>query len=53
MFSPYQYGTLQNYIQTPNFGQITQTLNKALGGQDALYQVGGPRSGQFSLKLQF
>jgi hypothetical protein len=53
MFSPYANGTQLNYIQTPNFGQITQTLNNALGGLNPLYQVGGPRSGQFTLKLQF
>jgi hypothetical protein len=41
------------------FGVSTQTLAHALGGNsgfggfDSLYQIGGPRSIQFALKLQF
>lgn len=35
------------------FGQATQTLNQSLGTMQAQYQQGGPRSMQFSLKLQF
>jgi hypothetical protein len=41
----------------PLFGRVTQTLNSGLGGgglqggQAAIYAPGGPRSGQFSLKL--
>jgi len=41
------------------FGQATQMLNNALsagngqGGFSALYQTGGPRSIQLSLKLRF
>lgn len=41
------------------FGQVTSTLNNALGGgallggQAAIYAPGGPRSGQFSVKLLF
>lgn len=40
-----------------SFGQATQTLASGLAsggaGLNPLYQVGGPRSGQISLKLQF
>jgi len=41
------------------FGQVTQTLNNALGGggptggQAAIYAPGGPRSGQFSARILF
>lgn len=41
------------------FGLVTQTLNSARGGgglnggQAAIYAPGGPRSGQFSIKLLF
>jgi hypothetical protein len=36
-----------------NGGVATQMLSQGLGGLNALYQVGGPRSIQLSLKLQF
>ena len=50
--------------QNPNFGKVSPgpfpgTLNQGLGGglqyggQNPLYASGGPRSGQFTLKLQF
>jgi hypothetical protein len=35
------------------FGYANSTLNNALGGLNALYQSGGPRSLQMMLKLQF
>jgi len=35
------------------FGQSLQMLGQSLGGLNALYQVGGPRSIQVALKLQF
>jgi len=37
----------------PQFGQATATLAQSLGGLSPLYQVGGPRSLQFALKLIF
>ncbi|HEX2711337.1 MAG TPA: hypothetical protein VHM88_03810, partial [Candidatus Acidoferrales bacterium] len=43
----------------PQFGQATQMLGTSLGrggnlgGLNPLYQIGGPRSVQFGLKLQF
>jgi hypothetical protein len=47
-------------INNPQFGQSTQMLGRSLGGGnlggggfDPLYQIGGPRSIQFGLKLQF
>jgi hypothetical protein len=35
------------------FGQVTATLNSSLGALSPLYQLGGPRSLQFALKLMF
>jgi hypothetical protein len=35
------------------FGQATSTLANSLGGLSPLYQMGGPRSMQFALKLIF
>jgi hypothetical protein len=35
------------------FGQSTATLANSLGGLNSLYQMGGPRSMQFALKLTF
>jgi hypothetical protein len=35
------------------FGQATGTLAHGLGGLSPLYQMGGPRSMQFALKLIF
>jgi hypothetical protein len=59
-------GEAFNLLNTPNFagffndlnnsslfGQNTSMLSRSLGGLSALYQVGGPRSLQFSLKLIF
>ena len=38
---------------SPSFGVFTQMLNRGLGGLNALYQIGGPRSLQLSLRLAF
>jgi hypothetical protein len=40
-------------IHAPNFGQPTVMLNRQLGGIAQLYQIGGPRSLQFALRLSF
>ena len=48
------FGSPINYLTSPQFGEATQTLNNYLGGGlNALYQIGGPRSTQLALKLQF
>jgi hypothetical protein len=53
-FAPPQSG-----LGSADFGQSTQTLAESLGGNvgaggfNALYQLGGPRSIQFGLKLHF
>jgi hypothetical protein len=53
------FGSPINYISSPQFGQATMMLNNSLGsggqsgGLNPLYQIGGPRSIQLALKLQF
>jgi hypothetical protein len=49
------FGTIQNNLTMgPElFGLATGTLSNSLGGLSALYQAGGSRSLQLSLKLQF
>ncbi|MDE1178185.1 MAG: TonB-dependent receptor [Edaphobacter sp.] len=49
------YGSIYNSLSTGAslFGRTYNTLNNQLGGLSSLYQVGGPRSMQVSLKLHF
>jgi len=53
------FGSPINSLSSPQFGQATQMLNSYLGsggqsgGLNPLYQIGGPRSVQLSLKLIF
>jgi hypothetical protein len=53
------FGNPTNNITSPLFGRSTQTLANSLGsggangGFNPLYQIGGPRSIQLALKLQF
>jgi hypothetical protein len=53
------FGNPTNTLTSPLFGSSTQTLANSLGsggangGFDPLYQIGGPRSIQLALKLQF
>ncbi len=48
-----------NNLQSTQFGQSIRMLGRSLGaggisgGFNPLYQIGGPRSIQFALKLQF
>jgi hypothetical protein len=48
-----------NYLSSPHFGEATEMLANYLGsggrsgGLNPLYQIGGPRSIQRALKLQF
>ena len=65
IFNHPNFGSPQNYLYSspgkanPFFGQSTQTLATYLGsggqsgGLNPLYQIGGPRSIQLALKLQF
>lgn len=49
--------TFNNRIYVPKFGTVSSTLNNYLAGGpgtlSALYQVGGPRSAQLTLRLEF
>src|SRR5262249_27186274 len=53
------FGSPINSLPSPLFGRSTQTLANSLGtggtsgGFNPLYQIGGPRSIQLALRLQF
>jgi len=53
VFNHPNFGTINPTITGSQFGQATATLAQSLGGLSGLYQVGGPRSMQFSLRLVF
>ena len=59
IFNHPNFGSPVNYLTSPLFVHSTQTLNNWLGsggqsgGLNPLYQIGGPRSVQLALKLQF
>jgi outer membrane receptor protein involved in Fe transport len=59
IFNHPNFGPPVNYLSSPLFGQSTQMLGASLGsggqsgGLNPLYQIGGPRSAQLALKLQF
>jgi hypothetical protein len=59
LFNHPNFGPPTNSLTSPLFGQSTQTLASSLGsggangGFNPLYQIGGPRSIQLALKLQF
>jgi len=59
IFNHPNFGSPNNSLTSPLFGQSTQTLASFLGsggangGFNPLYQIGGPRSIQLALKLQF
>ncbi len=55
VFNHPNFGAIQTSLTAPNFGQATNMLNQHLGGAglSQLYQIGGPRSLQFALKLLF
>ena len=59
LFNHPNFGSPNNDLTSPLFGHSTQTLANNLGsggangGFNPLYQIGGPRSIQLALKLQF
>jgi hypothetical protein len=59
IFNHPNFGNPNSVLTSPLFGRSTQTLASSLGsggpngGLNPLYQVGGPRSIQLALKLQF
>ena len=58
LFNHPNFGPPNNNLTSPLFGQSTQMLASSLAGTDnagfnPLYQIGGQRSIQLALKLQF
>jgi hypothetical protein len=59
LFNHPNFGNPVNVLSSTQFGQSTQMFGRSLGnggingGLSPLYQVGGPRSVQLALKLQF
>jgi hypothetical protein len=60
LFNQVNFGPPTNALNSGLFGQVTRTLASSLGaggvaggGFSPLYQVGGPRSIQLALRLQF
>ncbi|MDD5543152.1 MAG: TonB-dependent receptor [Acidobacteriia bacterium] len=53
VFNHPNFGNIQTSLTAVNFGQATGMLNRQLQGLSTLYQIGGPRSLQLSLKLVF
>ncbi len=47
------FGYIDPYLTDSTFGQATKMLNQSFGGTGGLYQQGGPRSTQFSIRLVF
>lgn len=53
IFNHPNFGNINSSFGQPTFGQATSTLANSLGVLNPLYQMGGPRSMQFALKLIF
>ncbi|MEW6210704.1 MAG: carboxypeptidase regulatory-like domain-containing protein [Acidobacteriota bacterium] len=59
LFNHPNFGDPDSLLESPTFGESVQMLGQSLGsggieaGFSPLYQIGGPRSIQLSLKLQF
>jgi hypothetical protein len=53
VFNHPNFGVINGTFNNPQFGRATKILSTSLGGLNALYQQGGPRSIQLSLRLAF
>jgi hypothetical protein len=53
LFNHPNFGVINSQFGQSTFGQATATLASSLSGLNPLYQMGGPRSMQFALKLVF
>ena len=53
VFNSPNFGYIDPTLGDAQFGQATKMLNSSLGSMSSLYQQGGARSMQFSLKLAF
>lgn len=53
LFNRANFANPNGILTSALFGRATQMLSSGLGGMSPLYQIGGPRSLQLALKLQF
>ena len=53
VFNHPNFGSMNPFFGESTFGQATSTLANSLGILSPLYQMGGPRSMQFALKVVF
>jgi len=55
IFNHPMFSDVDNYLPDGQgyFGRSQETLNSALGGLNPLYQIGGPRSLQLALRVEF
>jgi hypothetical protein len=53
VFNRANFANPSGVLTNSTFGVATQMLNRNLGGLNALYQIGGPRSVQLAARLQF
>jgi hypothetical protein len=53
LFNHPNFGSIDANFGDPNFGLATSTLARSLGTLSPLYQMGGPRSLQFALRMAF
>jgi len=53
LFNHANFANPNGVLSSGNFGRATQMLASGLGGLSPLFQIGGPRSLQLALKLQF
>lgn len=53
LFNQANFGSIRNQVGVADFGHAYTLQSTQLGGLNALYQVGGPRSLQLALRIQF
>jgi hypothetical protein len=53
MFNHHNFGYIDPSLSDEFFGQSTKMLDQSFGNSGALYNQGGPRAIQLSLKLMF
>jgi hypothetical protein len=53
VFNHPNFGRIETFLGSSNFGIATNMLGTQLGGLSPLYQIGGPRSLQFAAKIIF
>jgi hypothetical protein len=53
LFNHPNFVDIDTNIDSSTFGRAKSTMGKSFGGLNALYQMGGPRSGQLAAKIVF